>query len=121
MPLLLLGLVGTVAAFKAHEGDELFVFAQQSLTPLQPSVLERFVASAPDPRPGTGRPRGLSATCTPVGTGELRNPWFCTVRYPRGADVRYTVEIEASGRVKGVDRTGQLLIYGCCVGVRPQQ
>jgi hypothetical protein len=121
VPLLVAGGVGTVATLKAHESDGAFVLQQQSLVPVPADLLERFVASAPDPKPDAGRLRGRSAVCAPRGTGELRNPWSCTVSYPRGGDVVYDVEIEPSGRVKGVDRTGQLIIYGCCIGTKPGQ
>jgi hypothetical protein len=57
-------------------------------------VLERFVHSAPDPRPGTARHPGLSANSATQSIGELRNPWFCTVKYPVGPSVSYRVVID---------------------------
>lgn len=120
-PLLLAGLVGSVVVLKSHEGNAAFVLQQQSLSSVPASLLERFVASAPDPQPGTARRKGLGATCTPAGSGELRNPWSCTVRYPRAHTITYRVTITPQGRVKGVDRTGQLVVYGCCVGPHPTE
>lgn len=118
-PLLLLGLAGTVTAVKDRESDTGFIFGQQDLSPVQAGALERFVTSAPDPRPGLHGRRGLSAVCTPGGTGEGRNPWRCVVRYPVQGSVTYRVVIDPSGHVRGADRSGQLIVYGCCVGPRP--
>lgn len=120
-PLLIAGLAGTVAVLKSHESNAAFVLQQQSLSSVPASALERFVASAPDPQPGTGRRKGLGAACTPGGSGELRNPWSCTVRYPRAHAITYRVAITPQGRVTGVDRSGQLRVYGCCVGPHPTE
>lgn len=120
-PLLFAGLVGSVVVLKSHEGNAAFVLQQQSLSSLPAALLERFVASAPDPRPGAGGRKGLDANCTPAGSGELRNPWSCTVRYPQGHAITYRVMVTPQGRVRGVDRTGQLVVYGCCVGPHPTE
>jgi len=103
------------------DSDAEFVFRQQHLTPIAGAMLERFVASAPDPRPGAGRHRGLRASCISQGLGELRNPWVCTVTYPVGPSVRYRVLITPTGQVNGASRDRSLVVYGCCVGFRPTQ
>ena len=119
LPVIAIGLIAAVVAAIARQGDPEFIFRQQNLTALSPAVLEHFVASAPDPRPGTGSHRGLRARCTPEGLGQLRNPWVCTVRYPVGPRVRYYVTIDPTGRVHGASSDGSLVVYGCCVGLRP--
>jgi hypothetical protein len=121
-PVILLGIIGAaVAVISRESSDTNFVFRQQNLSPITPAVLQRFVASAPDPRPGTGRRRGSSARCSARGLGELRNPWVCTVSYPVGPSVRYRVIIDPNGQVHGVNGDGSLTVYGCCVGYRPSQ
>jgi hypothetical protein len=122
LPIAVVGVIASaVAVLSRADSDGSFVFRQQNLTPITPAVLERFVKSAPDPRPGTGRHRGLGAICSPQGLGELRNPWSCTVRYPVGAGVRYRVVIDPTGHVHGVNSDGSLTVYGCCVGYRSSQ
>ena len=122
LPIIVIGMVGAaVAVISRTSGDPEFVFRQQNLTPITPAVLQRFVASAPDPRPGTGRRRGVSARCSPQGLGELRNPWVCTVKYSVGPSVRYRVVIDPNGQVHGVNGDGSLTVYGCCVGYRLSQ
>lgn len=122
LPIILIGTIGAaVAVISRTSSDSAFAFRQQNLTPITPAVLERFVASAPDPRPGTGSHRGISARCSSQGVGELRNPWFCTVRYPVGRSIQYRVVIDPTGHVNGANRDGSLTVYGCCVGYRPSQ
>jgi hypothetical protein len=122
LPILVIGgIASLVAVIERSDGDPEFVFQQQSLTPVTAAVLERFVASAPDPRPGMGRQPGISARCSSSGVGEFRNPWTCTVDYRVGRSVRYRVVIAPNGRVHGVNRDGSLVVYGCCVGSRLAQ
>ncbi len=117
LPIIVIGTVATVVTVIGRQSsDTEFVFRQQNLSPVTPAVLERFVASAPDPRPGNGRHRALRARCDAQGTGELRNPWSCTVTYPVGPRVRYRVVIDPTGRVHGVNGDGSLSVQGCCVG-----
>jgi hypothetical protein len=121
LPIILIGLIGTAVAAISRQSDTAFIFRQQNLTALTPAVLEHFVVSAPDPRPGMGRHRGIHARCSSQGVGEFLNPWVCTVKYPVGQSVRYRVVINPNGQVRGVSRDGSLLVYGCCVGFRPVQ
>jgi hypothetical protein len=110
-----------VVAIKSRESDTQFIARQQSLSSVPANALERFVASAPDPRPNLGGGKGTGAVCRPKGFGELRNPWFCTVHYPRGGSVVYRVTIGAQGFVNGLNRTGELRVNGCCVGRHPTE
>jgi hypothetical protein len=121
LPIILIGLAGTAVAVLNRGGDTAFVFRQQNLSAVTPAVLERFVSSAPDPRPGMGRHRGRRANCSSQGVGEFRNPWVCTVKYPVGPSVRYRVVIAPNGQVHGVNNDGSLVVYGCCVGFSAAQ
>lgn len=122
LPIVLVGMVGTaVALVSRSSSDSAFVFRQENLTAVTPAVLEHFVASAPDPRPGTGRHPGMRAHCSPQGVGELRNPWACTVQYPIGRAIEYRVVIDPTGQVHGANSDASLTVYGCCVGYRPSQ
>lgn len=121
VPIILIGLAGTAIAVNDRSADSLFVYRQQNLTPVQPSSLSHLMTLAPNPKPGLGRPKAVSARCSPAGTGEFRNPWLCTVRYTRGPVVHYQATISPSGNVVAVDPTGQLIVRGCCVGARPSQ
>ncbi len=120
LPIIVIGTIGTIIAVIGRQSsDTEFLFRQQNLSPVTPAVLERFVGSAPDPRPGNGRHRGLTARCSAHGAGELRNPWSCTVSYPVGPRVQYRVVIDPTGYVHGVNSDGSLSVDGCCVGYRP--
>lgn len=116
-PIILIGVIASVVALLIRQQrDPQFAAAQNHLATITPPVLAHFIASAPDPRPGTGRRRGTSARCSSAGAGELRNPWTCTVTYPVGPAVRYRVIIAPTGEVQGASRNGSLLVSGCCVG-----
>jgi hypothetical protein len=119
LPIILIGAIGTAVAALSRQSDPAFVASQQNLATLTPAALERFVASAPDPVPTAGRHRGIRARCSTQGVGELRNPWVCTVKYPVGPSVRYSVTIDPTGQVRGASPDGSLVVYGCCVGFRP--
>ncbi|MFL5823482.1 MAG: hypothetical protein ACJ764_08590 [Solirubrobacteraceae bacterium] len=121
VPIIVVGLVGTAVAVSNRSADSLFVYRQQNLSAVKPQSLAHLVSLAPNPRPGLGRPKATSATCSPQGTGELRNPWLCVVHYTRGSPVHYTATISLTGNVVAVDPTGQLVVRGCCVGSHPTQ
>jgi hypothetical protein len=121
VPIILVGLAGTAVAVSDRSADSLFVYRQQNLAPVKPSSLAHLMTLAPNPKPGLGKPRATKASCQPQGTGEFRNPWFCTVQYARGPAVQYQATISPDGHVVAVDPTGQLVIRGCCVGSRPAE
>ena len=82
-----------------------------------------MVKSTPDP---VTRAAGLRAGCTPLGSGELRNPWRCSISYASGRDVQHRVTLTASGAYTGDDEIisyqGQTqpdtgVINGCCVTI----
>jgi len=125
--ILLLGLAGTVLALHGREGNAQFVSAQQSLTPVGASQLERLILTTSDPRPGYGG-RGAharAARCVSTTRSALGDPWSCLVRYRRSPDVRYRVTVYAdrsiygSGAPIGELHEGVLTVRGCCVAVSP--
>ena len=113
IPLAVAGLAGSVVAIAGRAADPLFEVRQRHPRPLTAEAVERAVGEAPEPVPGP-RTRSAEAHCSSRVTGDLRNPWTCTVRYRSGESFRYRVEVEADGSYRGQDRTGQHLIYGCC-------
>ena len=116
VPVLAVGVAATVVAGRAREADDAFVLRQERLAPVQPRSLERLVASADNPIPGSGRRPGERADCRPGGSGERRNPWTCTVRYPSGDVVEYTVVVRPDRSIRGQSADGTLIVTGCCAG-----
>ncbi len=106
------GLAGTAVALGARGADSQFLYAQQNPQRVRVAEVERVVRTAPDP--AVGRGAGVSARCRPRGTGDLRNPWACTVRYATGRRARLTVRIQADGSYTGRYRAGGQA-GGCCV------
>ena len=108
------GLAGTAVALAGRGGDAQFLQDQRHPPSLRPAEVERVVKSAPDPMTGTGH--GVAATCTSRGSGPLRNPWSCVVRFRSGKRVRLVVQVQQDGNydgryagVKGAAATG------CCI------
>jgi hypothetical protein len=116
VPVLGAGLAGAGVAVAGHASDTQFVFRQQHPAQIDPARVAALVGKAPEPVPGT-KTRSVSSTCMPgSGSGSgLRNPWTCKVRYASGSRYRYRVQIQSDGRFRGVDRTGQHIVFGCCV------
>ena len=118
---LAVGAAGSVVALGAREGNPQFVSAQQSLTPVGASQLQRLLLTTSDPRPGfSGRARGARCTSARANSA-LGNPWSCVVRYPVLPRVRYAVvvhsdrSIQGSGQPEGAPVHGDLIVKGCCV------
>lgn len=123
LPLLAVGLVSFVVV-RSQQGEGAALAArQQSAQALTPHAVERVVRVAPDPVTGKG---GLSASCSSLGSGELRNPWRCTIHYRSGRVIRYRVVIHADGSFRGDQEilsfqgrthpdTGQ--VSGCCITI----
>jgi hypothetical protein len=122
--ILVVGIVGTVVALGAREGNPQFTSRQRDLAPVGAGELERLILTTSDPRPGyAGHAR--TAQCSSSALGGLRNPWTCLVGYRRPPRVRYTVtvhadrSIEGSGEPVGGRLHGVLLVSGCCVSAAP--
>jgi hypothetical protein len=108
------GLTGTVVALGSRGADAQLLQDQRHPPSLQPNAVERVVRTAPDPM--TGKGSADAATCTSRGSGQLRNPWSCVVRYRAGKALRMTVVVQQDGTydgrfvsVKGAATTG------CCI------
>jgi hypothetical protein len=114
VPVLAVGVAGTLVAVRAREGDDAFALRQESLAPVSGQALERLVASADNPIPESGGRPGESAECRPGGGGERRNPWTCTVRYPSGDVVEYRVLVRPDRSIRGANADGTLIVTGCC-------
>jgi hypothetical protein len=109
---------------RSQQGSGAAVIArQQQAQALTPAKVAGVVREAPDAANG---PKGLSATCVPLGAGVLRNPWRCRIAYPHGLADQYSVTINTDGTYTGADQ----IIYadrrsshsdgeinGCCVPV----
>jgi hypothetical protein len=108
------GLAGTAVALAGRGADEQFLQDQRHPPKLQAADVERVVKTAPDPAVGKGG--GVSATCTTKGSGRLKNPWTCVVRYPSGKRVRIAVRIKEDGYYAG-RYAGGGAVTGCCIDV----
>ena len=106
------GLAGTAVALGSRGADDQFLQEQQHPPSLKPADVERVVKSAPDP--ATGKGKGVAATCKSRGSGQLKNPWTCVVRYPSGKRVRIAVRVQQDGYYSG-RYAGGGGATGCCI------
>jgi len=115
---ILVGVGGTVIALRSRGSEDLFRIQQSralSLTPakvLSAARVQAVVALAPEPVRPAKRTRPAQVRCRPGGTGVLRNPWWCTIRYRSGTRAHYRVQVQPNGYYSG---TGTGVIDGCCV------
>jgi hypothetical protein len=115
---LLVGVTGAMIAWYERGGAGLFRYEQSRSLGLTPATVlsagrvEAVVAEAPEPVAPTRRTRPRHVLCRPGGTGELRNPWSCVIRYRSGTLAHYRVVVEPNGFYTG---TGTGIITGCCV------
>lgn len=108
------GLAGTAVALNGRGADEEFLQEQRNPPKLRPADVERVVKTAPDP--ATGKGAGLAAACNSRGSGQLKNPWSCVVRYPSGKRVRIAVRVKQDGYYSGRYEGGGGAT-GCCIDV----
>lgn len=123
VPLLAVGLVSFVIVRSQQGEGATLATRQRSAEALTAAAVDRVVRIAPESVKGAG---GRSADCVPRGSGELHNPWHCTIRYADGKMVSYRVTIAADGSYTGDD---QLVSYqgrtssspgqisGCCISI----
>jgi hypothetical protein len=123
VPLLAVAVVSFVFITAKHGDGSSFVAAQRQAQALTPASVASVVRLAPDP---ATHARGRRARCRPEGSGELYNPWSCTISYAAGKRIQYRVQIHADGSFVGSDQrltaqgrtistAGQ--ITGCCIVV----
>lgn len=110
------GLAGTLAGLAGRGEDEAFLVRQQNPVRVHGAAVEKLLLSVPDPEP-PHRMTARHATCRAAGTRELRNPWRCTVRYPRDRSVPLLVTIAYDGSyvAEYVDDPGNASATGCCL------
>lgn len=121
---ILTGLAATAVVLRNRGGADLFRIEQsRSLTPassltpakvLREARVEAVVAQAPEPVAAAKRTSPARVRCRPRGTGVLRNPWACTIRYRSGEHAHYRVLVQPDGHYAG---RGTGIIEGCCVKV----
>lgn len=112
---LLAGLAGTATALGGRGTDSAFLYRQEHPPTLRAADVERAVGKAPDPLVGRKGEPGVKARCRAHGSGELRNPWTCTVTYrSRRLRPRLRVHIRADGSYAG-RYAGGGGIEGCCI------
>jgi hypothetical protein len=109
-------LAGSVVALGSRGADAQFLQDQRHPPSLRAAAVERVVRTAPDPM--TGKGSAEAATCKSRGSGQLRNPWSCFVRFRSGKAVRMTVVVQQDGsydgRYVGVKSAAAT---GCCIDV----
>ena len=113
--LLAVGVAGSVATVANREIDPVYELRARNPLRVEPVQVERAVMNAPEPAAEGPKTPARSARCKAGSTGDLRNPWQCTVRYRSGARFAYTVEVDSDGRFEGQTADGQRVISGCCV------
>jgi hypothetical protein len=105
LPLLVVGLAGTVTALGGRDADSAFLYRQQNPPRIQKAEVERVVRTAIDPLAEPRMPGGR-ARCRPTTRRGLRNPWRCS-------RVRVLPDGSYAGRYLG----GSSTVEGCCVKV----
>jgi hypothetical protein len=113
----LAGLFVTAVMASNRGADSTYSAVQRAATgPLTAAKLEALVRKAPTAKNAAPDPRAR-AICRPGGSGRLRNPWSCTVRYRAGQRFTYRVRVFPTGSFLG--RSGRTAISGCCVEFGP--
>ncbi len=114
----LCGVAGGALALRTRGSEDVFRYEQSRSLTLRPVTVlsaahvQAVVAQAPEPVAPALRTRPTHVLCRPGGTGVLRNPWSCTIRYRSGTVAHYTVGVQPDGHYSG---TGPGIISGCCV------
>ncbi len=79
---------------------------------LRTSDVDSAVMHIPAPVAARARTPGLSAQCVARGSGPLRDPWTCMIKYRSGVEAHYIIEVNGDGSFTGA---GTGLVNGCCV------
>jgi hypothetical protein len=114
----LVGVAAAAVALRGRGGEDLFRYEQSRSLTLRPATVlsagrvEAFVEKAPEPVRPAKRTRPALVRCRPGGTGALRDPWACTIRYRSGTRAYYRVIVRPDGSYIGV---GTGIIEGCCI------
>lgn len=122
VPILIVGIVGFVV-IRNQQGQGVTVVGHQQVQFLTPAAVDEVLRNSPDP---IGKERASLVSCNPTGSGALRDPWFCVLRFPTGHVIEYSVTINADGSYVGADQFVVVpapphrapgTIDGCCVPV----
>jgi hypothetical protein len=111
---LVAGAAGTVATLSGRDADAAFLYRQENPVRLRVADVEELVKNAPEPVGGS-HPPGVRADCAPGGSGELRNPWRCKVRYRSGLRATFRITMGSDGSYVGDYRGDRAIVRGCCV------
>jgi len=115
---ILVGIAATAVVLGDRGGGDLFRFEQtrslasRPITVLSAADVEAVVRQAPEPVVADRRTSAARVSCRPEGSGPLRNPWSCAIRYKSGTRAHYLVQVQPDGYYSG---RGTGAIDGCCV------
>lgn len=115
---ILVGIAAAVVVLGDRGGGDLFRLEQarslslRPVTVLSAAGVEAVVAQAPEPVAADRRTPVARVSCRPQGSGPLRNPWSCAIRYRSGIRAHYLVQVQPDGYYSG---RGTGVIDGCCV------
>lgn len=122
-PLLALGLASFVF-IRTQQGNGVVIASLQSEPrSLTRAAVDSVVKLAPDP---ISNERASEASCVPRGKGALSNPWQCTLSYPTGRRIEWSIDIHTDGTYVGANQVVLAppprhpeagTIDGCCVNV----
>jgi hypothetical protein len=123
LPLLALAVVSFVFVRGESGWGQGLITLQHQAQVLTTSGVDRVVRFAPDP---VENKAAASAVCRSLGSGALRNPWSCVLRYRSGRVIQYRVRLAANGtyfgdqeiiQFHGVRSRDTGTIRGCCVTI----
>ena len=114
--LLATGLAISAVTLSAFGGDAAFLERQQNARPTPAGEVERVLLTTPSPF-APHRRDAVSARCTSRGTGELRNPWRCTVAYESGPKARFRLTVRYDGSFKADHLDSSGAVVGCCLAL----
>jgi hypothetical protein len=111
------GLAGTAVALGGRDADDEFLAQQRNPLSVRRADVERAARSAPEPVASRRSPV-VTAHCRAAGSGDLRNPWTCRLRYRSGTIAHYRITVGPDGSFVGDHLEGTGVLKGCCVEPR---
>lgn len=114
------GLTIAAVALGAFGGDAAFLERQRKAAPTRAGDIERLLLTTPSPF-APHRRDAVEARCTTRGSGELRNPWRCSVAYRSGPKARFRLNIRYDGSFKADHLDGSGAVVACCVALTPAE
>ncbi len=114
------GLAIATVALAAFGGDAAFLERQRKAAPTRAGEIERLLLTTPSPF-APHRRDAMRARCTTRGSGELGNPWRCTVAYRSGPKARFRLTVRYDGSFKADHLDSSGAVVGCCVALTPAE